>query len=85
VAGAPKTTGTVMNGGLRSSVHVVVKGRVATREDPIIPASFEGFFETQRDALFRALYVLTRDREEASPARSMCFERKGCSSTGSLD
>ncbi len=34
-------------------------------DDAIHPSSFEGFFAAQRDALFRALFLLTRDAEDA--------------------
>lgn len=54
-----------MNGTSAPRVHVLVKTSEAIIDDTNRPASFEDFFVTQRERLFRALFLLTRDREDA--------------------
>jgi RNA polymerase sigma factor (sigma-70 family) len=43
--------------------------------DPMGQTSFEGFFGEQRDGLFRALWLLTRDRHEAEDIAQEAFVR----------
>lgn len=46
-----------------------------TEADPVSPATFEALFDEQRDRLFSALWLITRDRHEAEDVAQDAFVR----------
>ena len=62
-----------MNGSGSFRVHAGVKGDLVIADDRTAPASFEDFFLTRREDLLGALFVLTRDREEAKDISQDAF------------